>query len=80
MSDLIGTALMKEHQDLRATLEASSFVDLEQVVEFIGRLNFQRTALGYSFEQLDEREWGYYFDDMVSDGKYSVDVILAVDE
>lgn len=66
----IGADLMKEHQSLRAEVEAFTFVDLGRVVEFTGRLNVRRTALGYEFKQLDEREWGYHFDDMLSDGQY----------
>ena len=52
----IGIDLMKEHQDLRAELEAFSHVsDFGAIVAFHGRLANRRHDLGYEFEQLDER-------------------------
>jgi hypothetical protein len=64
----IGIDLMKEHQDLRAELEAFYRVsDFGATHQFQGRLNVRRRELGYEFEQFDERKWGYLFDDMLSD-------------
>jgi hypothetical protein len=64
----IGIDLMKEHQDLRAELEAFHRVsDFGAIHQFQGRLNFRRRELHYDFEQFDERKWGYLFDDMLSD-------------
>ena len=69
----IGKNLMQEHQSLREMLEASHFVDIGFVVEFYGRLNPRRRLLGYGFKQFDEREWGYYFDDIPSENDEEVD-------
>lgn len=63
----IGKTLTKQHQNLRADLEAFLQVDFGQLVEFYGRLNPRRTALGYEFRQFDEREWNYEFGDMLSE-------------
>jgi hypothetical protein len=64
----IGINLMKEHQDLRAELEAFHRVsDFGAIHQFQGRLNTRRRVLHYDFEQFDERKWGYLFDDMLSD-------------
>lgn len=64
----IGIDLMKEHQDLRAELEAFLRVsDIGIILTFHSRLMVRRRELGYDFEQFDERKWGYLFDDMVSD-------------
>ncbi|TKA81945.1 hypothetical protein B0A55_01933 [Friedmanniomyces simplex] len=60
----MGLDLLTEQQALRATLELTSLVDLEDVIDWCGRLSPRRQSLGYEFYQLDEREWGYYFDDM----------------
>jgi hypothetical protein len=52
----IGIELMKEHQDLRAELEAFSRIsDFGAIVAFHGRLAARRRELGYEFEQFDER-------------------------
>lgn len=52
----IGIDLMKEHQDLRAELEAFSRVsDFGAIVAFHGRLANRRRELGYEFYQFDER-------------------------
>ena len=63
----VGTDLMKEHQALRAELENFLQVaSFESVLEFYSRLAPRRQALGYAFEQFDEREWNFLFDDMLS--------------
>lgn len=52
----IGIELMKEHQDLRAELEAFSRVsDFGAIVAFHGRLAARRRELDYEFYQFDER-------------------------
>jgi hypothetical protein len=52
----IGIELMKEHQDLRAELEAFSRIsDFGAIIAFHGRLAARRLELGYEFEQFDER-------------------------
>jgi len=52
----IGIELMKEHQDLRAELEAFSRIsDFGAVVAFHGRLAARRRELDYEFYQFDER-------------------------
>jgi hypothetical protein len=52
----IGIELMKEHQDLRAELEAFSRIsDFGAIVAFHGRLAARRSELDYEFEQFDER-------------------------
>jgi hypothetical protein len=52
----IGIELMKEHQDLRAELEAFSRIsDFGAIVAFHGRLAARRRELDYEFEQFDER-------------------------
>jgi len=52
----IGIELMKEHQDLRAELEAFSRIsDFGAIVAFHGRLAARRSELRYEFEQFDER-------------------------
>jgi len=52
----IGIDLMKEHQDLRAELEAFSRVaNFETIHTFHGRLTVRRRELRYGFEQFDER-------------------------
>ena len=63
----MGKALMQEFQSLRETFENLNVVDMGDIVEFYGRLNPRRRLLGYRFQQLDEREWGYMFDDMLSE-------------
>lgn len=64
----IGIDLMKEHQELRAELEAFQHVsDFGAIHAFHGRLVLRRRELEYDFEQFDERRWGYLFDDMLSD-------------
>lgn len=68
----MGKDLMQEYQSLREILESAP-VDIGIVVEFHGRLNPRRRKLGYRFKQFDEREWGYVFDDMDSEGGESDD-------
>lgn len=52
----IGIELMKEHQDLRAELEAFSRIsDFGAIVAFHGRLAARRSELDYEFYQFDER-------------------------
>lgn len=52
----IGIELMKEHQDLRAELEAFSRIsDFGAIVAFHGRLTARRRELDYEFYQFDER-------------------------
>jgi hypothetical protein len=52
----IGIDLMKEHQDLRAELEAFSRIsDFGAIVAFHGRLATRRRDLEYDFYQFDER-------------------------
>jgi len=65
----MGRDLAVEQYALRDTLDSSSSgtMDLGMAVEFMGRLNTARLALGYEFQQFDEREWGYMFDDMLSE-------------
>lgn len=63
----LGLTIMKEQQMLRATLDQVGLVDLGLVVEWLGRLNQLRARSGYEFCQFDERDWGYLFDDMLSD-------------
>lgn len=64
----VGIDLMKEHQDLRAELEAFHRVsDIGNILDFHTRLMVRHRELRYGFEQFDERKWGYLFDDMVSD-------------
>lgn len=64
----VGIDLMKEHQQLRAELEAFHRVaNFSSIIEFYTRLNPRRRQLGYAYNQFDERDWGYYFDDMLSD-------------
>jgi hypothetical protein len=47
---------MKEHQNLRAELEAFSRIsDFGAIVAFHGRLAARRRELDYEFEQFDER-------------------------
>lgn len=60
----LGLDLLKDHQALRATFEATYQVDFGALVEFIGRLNVRRAQVGHGFYQLDERQWGMLFDDM----------------
>ena len=60
----IGLPLLKEQQNLRYELELTGTVELGDIVEFHGRLNQRRRLVGHPFYQLDEREWGYRFDDM----------------
>jgi len=65
----IGVDLMKEHQSLHAELENFLRVaNFESVLDFHGRLSQRRQALGYEYEQFDEREWNFLFDDMLSEG------------
>lgn len=64
----IGIDLMKAHQDLRAELETFSHIaDMGRIVEFYFNLAPRRAELGYEFNQFDERQWGFLFDDMLSD-------------
>lgn len=64
----MGVALTQEHQALRADLEAFRHVaNFSAIVDFYAKLNPRRRELGYSFVQFDEREWGFYFDDMLSE-------------
>lgn len=65
----MGRDLAMEQYSLREELDLSEHgaMDLGKVVEFMGRLNTARVALGYPFKQFDEREWGYVFDDMLSE-------------
>ncbi|KAM0716257.1 hypothetical protein Q7P37_007702 [Cladosporium fusiforme] len=64
----IGIDIMKEHQQLRADLEAFQHVgNFTSIIDFYARLNPRRRELEYDFNQFDEREWGYYFDDMLSE-------------
>jgi hypothetical protein len=63
----IGKPKMQEHQTLRELLEDSYQVDIGTLVDFYGSLSIRRKALGYSFKQFDEREWGMVFDDMLSE-------------
>lgn len=52
----ISIELMKEHQDLRAELEAFSRIsDFGAIVAFHGRLAARRRELDYEFYQFDER-------------------------
>lgn len=52
----ISIELMKEHQDLRAELEAFSRIsDFGAIVAFHGRLASRRRELDYEFYQFDER-------------------------
>lgn len=63
----ITIALMKEHQNLRHELEEYSLVrNFTSIVDFHSRLQPRRRAMGYHFEQFDERQWGFQFDDMLS--------------
>lgn len=64
----MGVALTQEHQALRADLEAFRHVaNFSAIVDLYAKLNPRRRELGYSFVQFDEREWGFYFDDMLSE-------------
>jgi len=65
----MGKDLAMEQYSLRNQLHwlNDGTMDLGMVVEFMGRLNTARLALGYPFKQFDEREWGYMFDDMLSE-------------
>lgn len=63
----VGKDLSDEHRGLITRLQRFGFVDLTTVLDFFSRLNPRRESLGYSFRQLDEREWGYQFDDMQDD-------------
>ena len=62
-----GKDLTDEQLTLRGILHDNNFVDIGPVVEFLGRLNPVRQNLGYEFKQFDEREWGYSFEDMLSE-------------
>ncbi|KAK3718209.1 protein K48-linked ubiquitination [Vermiconidia calcicola] len=61
----MGKDLMQEYHGLRQMLDVQ-YVDFTLVTDFYFRLNPRRTVLGYPFRQLDERDWGYAFDDMLS--------------
>ena len=65
----LGLKLLKKQQALRSTLEQTMMPDvvLGPAIEFSGKLNRRRTAVGYEFYQFDEREWGLMFDDMLSE-------------
>lgn len=64
----VGKDLTLEHQQLRETLQTFYQVDFGMLVEFYGRLNDRRrNFLRLPFYQLDEREWGMLFDDMISE-------------
>ncbi|KAK3683215.1 hypothetical protein LTR37_020457 [Vermiconidia calcicola] len=61
----MGKTLMQEYHGLRQMLDAQ-YVDFTLVTDFYFRLNPRRTMLSYPFRRLDERDWGYAFDDMLS--------------
>lgn len=69
----VGADLLKEQQSTQLMLlniGANNAQDIfGSLVEFTGRLNQRRRhALGYRFEQFDERKWGFgAFSDMMSD-------------
>ena len=65
----IGKRLMRQLQVLRETYQDQYLVDIGTVVDFYYELNPRRKALGYSFIQLDEREWGMQYDDMLSESE-----------
>lgn len=56
--------MTKEHQNLRAELEALLHVsDFGAVHAFEDRLAVRRRQLGFRYEQFDGRKWGYLWDD-----------------
>lgn len=63
----IGEDLAKEQLNLRAILEQTGNLDLASAIDLTAKLNVRRRVLGYTFHQFDERDWGYYFDDMLSE-------------
>ncbi|KAK3068973.1 hypothetical protein LTR53_013051 [Teratosphaeriaceae sp. CCFEE 6253] len=63
----MGLDLLVEQQNLKLALENNSWVEIEKIVEHLGRVNPRRRALGYEVCQFDEREWGLLFDDMYED-------------
>lgn len=63
----IGLPLLREQMTLRKTLDDFTIVDFGDVHNYLAKLNPRRCKLGYRYIQLDEREWGYYFEDMVDE-------------
>jgi hypothetical protein len=77
----IGFDLLQEQQILQTSLLQVSWVDFDNVLAFLSRLSPRRKELGLSFVQFDEREWGFYFADMLedSDEEDAEDGLLAAD-
>jgi hypothetical protein len=63
----VGPEYTQDQQTLQLQLLQTQNIGMMEVVDFLARLNSRRADLGYPFRQLDERNWGFAFDDMLSD-------------
>lgn len=63
----VGSDLLQAQQQLQAATMIGIPPELNDILDYQTLLNQRRAELGFSFKQFDERQWGYYFDDMLSD-------------
>lgn len=63
----IGSDILQAQQQLQAATMIGIPPELNHILDYQTALNQRRAELGFSFKQFDERQWGYYFEDMLSD-------------